>query len=381
MSENILHVLCSFEEKDGGPVRAVLDLCARSLRNGQECEILSFGPDRVNDNPFPLDKVHLLPAWPWFPYQYVPTLSSWLETELSKYSAVVLHGMWLYPLWKVAQACMRQQVRYACFPHGMLDLWPVRGQGYFKRAKKTLYWHLREKSTFHHAHKTFFTTPRELDRAGQTFGFPGHNCLLIPYGIAEPKEMVTEPDTVSLRQPEHSKSALFLGRLHPKKNPDLLIRAWAKAKPAKEWHLVLAGTGTVDYVAQLRSLVSRMNLDSSVHFAGHVSGRDKLYLLQRASWFLLPSDQENFGIAVLEAVANHCAVAISNEVYLSDFFHEESEILPVDEAAWIDFIQNRMPDEQWRKHLLDLDASFVAPRFEIEQVASAWITTLRNAFA
>ncbi len=117
-----------------------------------------------------------------------------------------------------------------------------------------------------------------------------------------------------------------------------------------------------------------------MRFVGSVAGLDKAYLFGRASWFLLPSQQENFGISVLEAINAGCAVAISDQVYLADSFHKKSEILPLRLDAWIEFLRNRMPDEQYRHRLVQMDREYLVPQFSMDAVTNNWAATIIDVF-
>jgi glycosyltransferase involved in cell wall biosynthesis len=109
---------------------------------------------------------------------------------------------------------------------------------------------------------------------------------------------------------------LFLGRLHPKKGGDLLIDAFAKVLESQPLlHLVMAGpddgAGTR---AALQSQAVRLGIAERITFTGMLSGDLKWSALQAAEVFVLPSHQENFGIAVVEALAMGVPVLISNKV-------------------------------------------------------------------
>jgi glycosyltransferase involved in cell wall biosynthesis len=126
-------------------------------------------------------------------------------------------------------------------------------------------------------------------------------------------------------------------------------------------------------------LVRKLNLDDAVQFAGNVAGTDKQYLFQRASWFLLPSEQDNFGIAVIEAVQAGCAIAISDQVYLSDELPAGSEVLPVRLGAWSDFMRKRMPDETWQATQARRVAGALLQQFDHEKVAKGWIDAIEES--
>lgn len=269
-------------------------------------------------------------------------------------------------------------VPYACFPHGMLDHWPFRGQGVAKRIKKEVYWRLRERKIVQHANCLLFTTERERRATQETVRLPNTPTRVIAYGADTPpcedRVLSSIPELVE------KKFALFLGRLHPKKNPDLLLRAWARSG-ASTWALVFAGSGDPRYRQYLIGLAQQLGLQSQVHFLDYVDGPRKAWLLCNAQWFLLPSWHENFGVAVLEAIQHGCPVVISDQVALADELPVSSPILPIDLEAWTTFMRNRLEDQSYRTAQKLAQSTVAAERFKIEDLASRWSATLHEIFA
>jgi hypothetical protein len=163
----VLHVLCSLDERDGGPIRAVFDLSSRALQLGYPSEILGFGDSCNVQSSFPIGLVHRLPGGRYPKVADVAALKRWMDKNAQRYVGIVLHGMWLWQLSVVAYCAYRASVPYASFPHGMIDHWPWRGQGILKLWKKQLYWWLFEGRVVNGAHKVFFTTKREMLHARQ----------------------------------------------------------------------------------------------------------------------------------------------------------------------------------------------------------------------
>src|SRR5262249_26047245 len=97
--------------------------------------------------------------------------------------------------------------------------------------------------------------------------------------------------------------ALFLGRIHPKKGLDLLLRAWAKLGPMRDWQLVVAGLDEHGYATLLEDVVRSLGLAKQVVFTGPVVGAPKIALLYSADLFVLTSRSEGFPMAILEAMA------------------------------------------------------------------------------
>jgi glycosyltransferase involved in cell wall biosynthesis len=107
---------------------------------------------------------------------------------------------------------------------------------------------------------------------------------------------------------------LFLGRIHPKKGCDLLVEAFAAVGQSESsWHLVMAGPDDVGMQAVLAQHAARLGL-KNITWTGMLEGDLKWGALHAAEAFVLPSHQENFGIAVTEALACGTPVLISNKV-------------------------------------------------------------------
>jgi glycosyltransferase involved in cell wall biosynthesis len=97
---------------------------------------------------------------------------------------------------------------------------------------------------------------------------------------------------------------LFLGRVHPKKGIDLLLNAWKDVeRRANDWELHIVGPGEAAYVAKLRDMASALKCQR-VSFRGPVYGVEKSRELRSAEAFVLPTYDENFGLAVAEALAH-----------------------------------------------------------------------------
>jgi glycosyltransferase involved in cell wall biosynthesis len=113
---------------------------------------------------------------------------------------------------------------------------------------------------------------------------------------------------------------LFLGRIEPVKNIEALLDAWPLVLAAiPQARLSIAGSGNASYVRTLRERAERLGVAGKVSFTGFADSRLKSELLDSASLFVLPSHHENFGIAVIEALAASLPVVISPDVQLAQF--------------------------------------------------------------
>jgi glycosyltransferase involved in cell wall biosynthesis len=377
-SIKVLHVMSSMDQRHGGPIRTMLDLSAASQAHGVRSEVLSVGEIRVSDRPLDGSLVHCIPLEIPNGYGYTPGLRRWLGANIGRFDCAILHGMWLFPELAAARACWRAGIPYAVFPHGMLEPWSIQEQGRAKYIKKLVYWSLFERKIFERAHFSLFTTRREMEQARNVFRFHWPPMLVTPYGVEEPGPP-GPPAAGAVPELEGHKFALFLGRVHPCKNIPLLIRAWAQAMAGKDWKLVIAGPSNLDYRRQVEKLAEELRIREHCVFLDFVAGTRKEWLLRTARWFALPSQHENFGIAVFEALARGCPVVVSDQVYAAEYLEPLGRILPLEEERWVEFFETRLGNEDYRRQVIASDAK-VIDEYKMERVAAKWATLLGGVF-
>src|SRR5207253_6602065 len=104
---------------------------------------------------------------------------------------------------------------------------------------------------------------------------------------------------------------LFLSRLHMKKGLDVLAEAFRTIAAKRSGvHLVVAGPddgARADFVNRIEAA----KLNDRVHLVGSLHGSEKWAALQGAACFVLPSRQEGFSVAILEALASRTSVVVT----------------------------------------------------------------------
>lgn len=309
----------------GGPAQGIRNSIPEMNKYGVINEVVCF--DRGDESYCGSDrfKIYYLGAAKG-PYQYHSGLKDWLFSNIGNYDAVVVHGLWLHNSYGTFQAWRAYKKKYLkaprlfVMPHGMLD-------PYFQKAKdrklkairNSIFWHLLEKHVLNNADGVLFTCEQELLLARETFwDYHPLKEINVSYGVPQPSLLGSdELDLIFqnkfpllLNQPYW----LFLSRIHEKKGVDLLLTAYLRLKKENKFipNLVIAGPGTdTEYGKALLKIV---NGDPKIHFIGMVKEGVKWAIIQNASFFILPSHQENFGIAIVEALACGKPVMITDRV-------------------------------------------------------------------
>jgi glycosyltransferase involved in cell wall biosynthesis len=310
----LLHVIASIRAAGGGPAEAVRSLSAVHQRNGHSVEVASLDdPADPEVRSFPLHVHALGPARN--KYSYASAFVPWLRQHRARYDAVIVNGLWQYHSFGAWRALRGTTTPYYVFPHGMLDPWFKRTFP-LKHAKKWLYWPWADYRVLRDARAVLFTCEQEKCLAPQSFALYRANPLMTGLGTTPPPPGV-DASTFLAQHPNlrDKRLLLFMGRLHQKKGCDLLLEAYVvtlASDPA--WRLVFAGPDTSGWQQTLQSRANALGIASRIVWTGMLRDTMKWSALAAAEVFVLPSHQENFGIAVAESLACAVPVLISSEV-------------------------------------------------------------------
>ncbi|HEY1995482.1 glycosyltransferase [Paraburkholderia sp.] len=312
----ILHLLSTLDPRAGGPTEGVRQSGLNMTALGHQIEVATVDdPAAPWLRDFPLT-VHALGPGKGF-YGLTPRLVPWLQAHASCFDALIVNGLWQYHSYGTWKALRHLDVPYYVFPHGMLDPWFK--QTYpLKHLKKCLYWPWAEYRVLRDATRVMFTTQEECRLARESFRLYRAREEVVAFGTNRPPA-----DAAGLREAFYAahpalrdkRLILFLGRIHPKKGCDLLLKAFAQARnldPAA--HLVMAGPDGSDWTPALKTLGAELGIAGRVTWTGMLQGDAKWGAFYASDAFVLPSHQENFGIAVAEALACGLPALISDKV-------------------------------------------------------------------
>ena len=312
----ILHIVGTINPAAGGPTEAIRMLI-RYAPEGYTAELATLDDPAemfLGDLDFP---VHPLggPQKSWYSPRFLP----WLRANRHRFDGVVVHGLWEYT-GLGAMLAFAGRLPYVVFAHGMLDPWFKRTFP-AKHAKKWIYWLLAEYWVLRRAFRVLFTTGLERDLAAQSFWLHTWRPLVVPLGSERPPAAHnTLLAAFQQRCPEIAgqRFLLFLGRIHPKKGCDLLTQAFAAIAPLfPDLHLVMAGPDPTNWRPQLEAPLHQAGVAHRVHWPGMLHGAAKWGALAATEAFILPSHQENFGIAAVEALASGRPILLAHPVNIA----------------------------------------------------------------
>jgi glycosyltransferase involved in cell wall biosynthesis len=375
----ILQVIASLNPQLGGPVEGLTQFHQALTAEGHCQHVVCLDPPdaawlkRV--------KYPVFAVGPNFSgYSYTWNLVRWLRNNAQNYDCVIVNGLWQFPGLGTYIALKQTKVPYFVYPHGMLDPWFK--QAYpLKHLKKWLYWPWAEYQVLKNARAVLFTAEDERILARQSFWLYQCNEVVVGYGTTLPEDRILQQKEAFLTEYPHLRDQrllLFLGRIHPKKGCDLLIEAFAKVAPA-DLHLVMAGPDQVGLKQALVNRARQLGIEHRITWTGMLLGDRKWGALRLAEVFVLPSHQENFGIAVIEALACRVPVLISHRVNIHyEVVRDGAGLVASDDPAGTVQLLERWlstnPEQQSHMRKCALDCFL--KHFEIQQVTKRLIYCL-----
>jgi glycosyltransferase involved in cell wall biosynthesis len=286
-------------------------------------EIASIDPPSAGYLDYPGCKVYPLRLKGYDKF-FPISLLRWLRCNAHNYDIFVVDGIWGFHLFVVWLVLHHRHRPYLVFPHGMLDPWFKR-RFPLKHLKKWFAWPWAMYVPLRDARAVIFTCEKERQLARQSFWLYRCNEVVVPFGtqgIPDPRQDYTAAYLERHSPVRERRCLLFLGRVHPKKGPDLLFHALQALQREGLWDpeqhlLVMAGPCANEYAQTLQRLADQLGISASIYWTGMLQGPEKWGAFQSAEAFVLPSHQENYGIAVVEALSASTPVLITHAINIS----------------------------------------------------------------
>lgn len=378
---HILNVIHSVNPVSGGPAEGLRQLVGAVQSLGHTIDVLTLdGPNDTWVTQFPARTFALGPVGTT--YGYSRRLVPWLKLHAHEFDAVIIHGLWQYHGLAVWRALHGSKLPYFMYFHGMLDPWFKRRYP-LKHLKKWLYWPWADYRVARDAKAVLFTASEEARLAAQSFWLYRVNPSVVGYGLALDSHAESgraEDFHQAFPETRGKRIVLFLGRIHTKKGCDLLIQAFGKVAALEpSLHLVMAGPDQTGLVPALQALAVAQGVSDRVTWTGMLGGDLKWGALRAAEVFSLPSHQENFGIAVAEALAVGLPVLISERVNIwREIVEDGAGLADADDlAGTISTLERWLSMEPQHRALMRQRAEqCYQNRFRIDMAAKRVIATI-----
>ncbi|ALG67523.1 glycosyltransferase [Beggiatoa leptomitoformis] len=383
---NILHVIANLAPRYGGPAKACFEIARAVAQRGHNVTIYTTNQDGDTELDEPLnqllqrDGVNLR----FFPIQSprfwgtsLPMATA-LAHIIPNMDIVHVHSLYLFHNLVAPWLCRWYKKPYLMLPHGTLDPFLYHRH---RQRKQLMEWAF-ENRNIRHTTAMHFITPEEQTLANPyIFNAPS---VVVPLGLnLEEYDQPSPPNWLARYYPEtkDKKIILFFGRIHFKKGLDLLIPAFITlAQQQADIHLVIAGPDDENYADSLKLLLQTSDMLHRVTFTGMVQGEEKLAVLRESYVFALPSYSENFGIAVLEAMACRCPVLISDKVNLHHDIQaaQAGVIVPCEQHALQQALAELLANPQQAQDYGKKGRQLVENRFQWQRIGELMAQTYQQ---
>ena len=384
----ILHVIPSLSPRQGGTSRAAIDMVQALLACGLDVEIATTNDDGDNLLDVPLGErtIHdRIPTY-FFPRYSPPVVAlreftisgaftTWLLQNITRYDAIHIHTIFSY-IPTIAMAISRSKgIPYLTTPHGMLCKWSLQQ----KTRKKQAYLKLIERANLDRAQALHLTCQQEQDDVG---------CLnlksptfILPLALTTTQSPIPNAAKLLRQQfnyPVDEPIILFLSRLHYVKGLDYLIPALGKLTHHR-FTLMIAGSGTAEYEAEIRSLLHTSGIAERTKMLGFIAGEQKQLLIQGANLFALTSHLESFGLAVLEALAVGTPALVTHGVALATTIEDRQlgYVTDLDIDAIATTLDRYLTDPDRAKLMGDRARQFILEHYTWDRIAPELIGIYR----
>ncbi len=386
----ILHIIPSYEPawNFGGTVTATSNLCRTLVRKGVDVTVYTTNADGTKKGlDIPVnEQINLggVKVW-YFPCDfftkkafYSKELIRKLESTIKEFDLIHLSVIWQWIGFKAYEICKKSKIPYILTPHSSLMKFAFYSVG--NKFVKRGYWNLFAKKIMKNANAIHFLCEGEREESREFCD--NSESFIVPNGIKIGKFNKDFQKRGYIRAklgiPSGSLIFLFLGRIHPKKRIELVLKSMpAILKKRRNVYFVIVGpVEEKNYSKKLKDLANSMNISKNLRWIGPVENRNVLSFYSAADVMVLPSVIEGVSMAVTEAMAMSLPVVISNrvanykEVELDDAGVIVEPVLSSVRKALLDLcVHNR---ELFKEKAINARKS-VEKRYDMDKVAGLMI--------
>jgi len=309
----IIHYIPSIDRIAGG-TSTYMQVLGKELGKLAEVHIITH----ASENPLPISncKIHNLSV-------YNP-INGRFKNEISKLFDVIkpdlvhVNCCWMPACAFVQQMAQKRNIKVVLTPHGMLEPWIIKRHYWTRKLPALL---LYQKAAIQNADCLQATAESEKQNLLK-LGY-NSNIKIVKLGI--------DAESIAMKTSwKKNKQLLFLSRVHVKKGINYLIEAADMLREELQGYKILvAGEGDADYIDSLKQQIMDKGLQNIIHLIGGVYGDKKWKLFQTSDLFVLPTNSENFGLAIAESLASGTPVITTVGTPWNDLNSSKS-------GAWIE---------------------------------------------
>ncbi len=245
-----------------------------------------------------------------FNNKYGFALKPFKNSELSTLrntDILLLHGFYVFSTLIALKLCPTPHI--FLMPHGSLEEYQE------KRGRWRKYIFRKVVTNLLGTRKIHFLLASNLEQASVLKLFPNAQTSIVGLGTELNKGAINLSSGLS------KPVKLFcLSRISEKKRIDLCLRALKEINKFRiECTLEIIGAGDVRYEKKLKNLASELGIEKEVFFSGFLDGAMKSDAIRSSDIFLLPSENENFAVAVAESIIQGKPVIVSRYVAMHEF--------------------------------------------------------------
>ena len=303
----VLHIVRDLDAASGGPSQSVPSLHIALMKSGVSSRVVyeDFGQpvaelvsQAIDSNRRGSREPSFVPLQRRSRFWNPGDLEAALEAGFGqvRWDLIHLHGLWTGLGHSGVSHARKQNIPYIISPRGMLSPWCLAQ----KRWKKRLGYLAYQKKDLELASLIHTTAAHETEHVRQQKLKNPITCL--PNGFFMSELQPEANDQSAAVQRPRKKQITFISRIHPVKGLPLLVEAWAEAN-LSGWKCVIAGPDSNGHLSTITRLAESRGVADTIEFLPEVKGEQKASLLRDSSAVVLPSQSENFGMIVVEALA------------------------------------------------------------------------------
>lgn len=297
---NLVQVTCSLDHHLGGPTSVVL-ATSEFLSSTFNCTTIVLGSNKLLKQaikiPTLLNNRFGIPS-------KIPNLAT--IRKIKEADVLLLHGFYLFSTLVVL--AINSEAKIVVMPHGSLEK--------YQQSKSKIRKFIFERcaNLLLHQRKLHFFVASPSEAEPISHKFKDTHIYIVGLGITVNQSFQFQKklgDQISL---------LSFSRIARKKRIDLIIRATKELIDlGYNCKLDIYGDGNPSLIRELDHLINELGVGQKVKFWGHVEGEQASDAFINGSIFVLPSENENFAIAVAEAISYGVPTVVSKFVAMQEF--------------------------------------------------------------